>query len=123
MLPVKVDPAQMAVVIEEEMEDCTIESIASELPGMWPAASLRCRVQPSLPCVQLLPKARRWSCELSFGLHLLLPLRFNCYCNLPSSRQPGVKPEQNMIYAGTKPAVVLALQITKVCPNPVATHC
>eukprot|EP00048_Salpingoeca_helianthica_P022314 m.17569 g.17569 ORF g.17569 m.17569 type:complete len:142 (-) comp7160_c0_seq1:41-466(-) len=86
----KVDHEKMEVVLDEELEDITIDQLAADLPEFSPRYILYSY------------------CHTHGDGRVSYPLLFIAYC--PS----GVKPEQNMIYAGTKPALVSAVQATKV---------
>ncbi|EDQ88658.1 uncharacterized protein MONBRDRAFT_9075 [Monosiga brevicollis MX1] len=86
----KIDVKSMEVEIEDEMEDCTIAEVAEELP-------------------EFNPRFVAYSyCHDHGDGRISYPLCFIYYC--PS----GVKPETNMIYAGSKPSVLAATDITKV---------
>ncbi len=87
---VKVNMSEMVVEVDEEMSDCSIEEVASELP-------------------EFSPRYVAFSyCHTHSDGRVSYPMVFIHYC--PS----GVKPEHNMIYAGTKTALVNTIQITKV---------
>eukprot|EP00911_Craspedida_sp_UC1_P002191 UC1_evm2s1677 len=86
----------MAVQLEESLDDCTLEEMAEELP-------------------EFSPRFIAFSyCHTHQDGRVSFPLLFIHYC--PS----GVKPEQNMVYAGTKPALVQASGITKIFEMRVA---
>eukprot|EP00051_Salpingoeca_urceolata_P016159 m.213285 g.213285 ORF g.213285 m.213285 type:complete len:143 (+) comp18603_c2_seq1:3005-3433(+) len=87
----KIDMKGLVVTIEDEMDEVEdIEEVGRELP-------------------EFSPRYLAYSFAHDHGDgRMSYPLVFVYYC------PPGVKPQQNMIYAGTKPSVVQALEITKV---------
>eukprot|EP00730_Choanoeca_flexa_P003656 TRINITY_DN11469_c0_g1_i3.p1 TRINITY_DN11469_c0_g1~~TRINITY_DN11469_c0_g1_i3.p1 ORF type:complete len:169 (+),score=30.34 TRINITY_DN11469_c0_g1_i3:77-508(+) len=86
----KINMKTMEVEIEDEMTDCTCEEVAEELP-------------------EFSPRYVAYSyCHDHGDGRKSFPLVFFYYC------PRGVKPEMNMIYAGSKPPVLAASDITKV---------
>ncbi|EGD74998.1 GMFB protein [Salpingoeca rosetta] len=86
----KIDMKSRQVVVEDELEDVTIEDVAEELP-------------------EFSPRYIAYSyCHHHADGRFSVPLMFIYYC------PGGVKPDQNMLYASTKTAVVNEINITKV---------
>eukprot|EP00049_Salpingoeca_infusionum_P017270 m.352347 g.352347 ORF g.352347 m.352347 type:complete len:142 (-) comp16496_c0_seq1:256-681(-) len=85
----KVNMKSMEVEIDEEYDDCTLEEVAEDLPEFAPRYIVFSYCH------------RRSDGRVSY------PLVFLYYC------PGGVKPEMNMIYAGTKTSVINAIDITK----------
>eukprot|EP00036_Acanthoecidae_sp_10tr_P010021 CAMPEP_0182916584 /NCGR_PEP_ID=MMETSP0105_2-20130417/1031_1 /TAXON_ID=81532 ORGANISM="Acanthoeca-like sp., Strain 10tr" /NCGR_SAMPLE_ID=MMETSP0105_2 /ASSEMBLY_ACC=CAM_ASM_000205 /LENGTH=141 /DNA_ID=CAMNT_0025053549 /DNA_START=26 /DNA_END=451 /DNA_ORIENTATION=- len=87
---VKIDMKAMDVVIDDEYDDCSIEEVMEELPEFSPRYILLSY------------------CYNHDDGRVSFPLMFIGYT------PGGVKPEMNMVYAGTRPALVKDTNMNKV---------
>ncbi|KAL7980704.1 hypothetical protein Chor_001858, partial [Crotalus horridus] len=101
-LIMKVDKNRQLVVLEEEFQDMSPEQLSNELPERQPrypeSGSLSCVFRPLSP-----PGNRSVS--------------FPCFQGRPEEASPHrrwCKPEQQMMYAGSKNRLVQAAELTKV---------
>mmetsp|Transcript_4419 Transcript_4419/g.6331 ORF Transcript_4419/g.6331 Transcript_4419/m.6331 type:complete len:142 (-) Transcript_4419:33-458(-) len=86
----KINLKEMVVEVDEEFEDCEIEEVQEELPEFSPRYILLSY------------------CYNHDDGRVSFPLMFLGYT------PGGVKPEQNMVYAGTRPILVGETQMNKV---------
>lgn len=141
VLAVKIDMESMMVTVDDQLEGCSVEDLAGELPEFSPryiALRYLHRSRPNLisahthePCsVAVHPATLSLmttdvlatpSSLSTTRLRVRQPSQGNsvnlCRHNSPPpypATSAGVKPEHNMIYAGTKTAVVNAVEISKV---------
>ncbi|XP_071080565.1 glia maturation factor beta-like [Haliotis cracherodii] len=85
----KVDFAKQLVILDEEYEDCSIEEVANDLPASQPRYVVLSYVH------------NHQDGRVSFPLIFI-------FCT-----PQGCKPEHQMMYAGTKRALVDAAKVTK----------